>query len=656
MILDTGADTAQLDPPDTPAPVFAAKAFQRAIFGTPAPRDEIRLKVGANGPEAIADADVSGTPSKGILLTPGTGTARRKRVSFGHDVSNRERRPAKRSHTGSNTSIKRTRLNEVLEKSKKPSGANQKETLVSAAQKQENSDDEWEEEEGGDLCNHDVTVDLNEPHSQSGKFWKDEFEKYQQEAKTEMDKLLKYKQLAKSYAQQKDTEAIQLAVKLKDEQQKMIDMERKIAENTRKMMVNDQEGTSTSSQQEMLSKLAKQTASATQYRKRVQELEKQLENLPGDNGRGDRPQQQTHIYQASPRTQKTLLETSKELRRARSQAKELEQLRDQVRALKSDLRTARRPPKSIGNGDKVGNADSQGSRDLRSKLQQVREEVRDKDRELRDSKIDFETFKQESKQRETELKAVLERANTKIADLKTEIRSFKTRNPSGPEHQKLYGSLESDPVADVDQPGDFIRGPSIRRSRRLITRPEQNSHDLDDAMEYQVQTWGRETESRPEALRDEAVLKFPSALKERPNLERPRWQPFVPRSPRNKISLDNVEAAQPSYKDREVIVDESIDLAKEDLSNLARAVSKRKQQLPTGKLEATSDILQSRFDRLNGPEANNDGTRSRGKTSSATLPPERRAAARARVEQRMAEKKSRWTVSSDVANKENVRP
>ena len=49
------------------------------------------------------------------------------------------------------------------------------------------SEGEWED----DVCNHDVTVDLNEPHSNSGLYWKSEFNRYHEEAQAEMDKLVR---------------------------------------------------------------------------------------------------------------------------------------------------------------------------------------------------------------------------------------------------------------------------------------------------------------------------------------------------------------------------------------------------------------------------------------------------------------------------------
>ncbi|KAF9774640.1 hypothetical protein IL306_007333, partial [Fusarium sp. DS 682] len=193
--------TTQIDQPDTPAPVFAARAFKSALFGTPARPTNQPTRAIAKDRSERTDRE-SRTPPRpqGILLTPGTGTTRRKRVSFGQDVK-KNNNPSKEPDAR-----QRTRLNDALEKASK--SVNQKNTIQPD---QDDSSDEWEEADDEDYCTHDITVDLNEPHSQSGRYWKEEFEKYHEDAKAEMEKLLKYKQLAKSYAKQKDAEAIELA-------------------------------------------------------------------------------------------------------------------------------------------------------------------------------------------------------------------------------------------------------------------------------------------------------------------------------------------------------------------------------------------------------------------------------------------------------------
>ena len=115
-----------MEPPETPAPVFAVRAFKHAIFGTPQttqpkarrhsnadngrPKD-IEYKPprpGLHRPKSSGDAytlvnqdaqpvvEPLSSPTKGILMTPGTAAARKKNVTFGENViDNQEKRPMK---------------------------------------------------------------------------------------------------------------------------------------------------------------------------------------------------------------------------------------------------------------------------------------------------------------------------------------------------------------------------------------------------------------------------------------------------------------------------------------------------------------------------------------------------------------------------------
>jgi hypothetical protein len=67
------------------------------------------------------------------------------------------------------------------------------------------------------------------------------------------------------------------------------------------------------------------------------------------------------------------------------------------------------------------------------------------------------------------------------------------------------------------------------------------------------------------------------------------------------------------------------------------------------------DLLQDHFARLGGPDVGQDKLKdvSKANNSKRSLPPERRAAALARIEKRMAEKRAQRRGGTD---KENVRP
>ncbi len=127
---------------------------------------------------------------------------------------------------------------------------------------------EWEEYDDDYEPDHDITVDLNEPHSRSGKYWKAYFENYHDDAKTEMEKLVKYKQLAKSYAKQKDAEAVDLNQKLKEEQEKVKVMEQRVSELARQVTSSAKKGGG-DNDSKLMDDLAKQTALTLEYKEQV---------------------------------------------------------------------------------------------------------------------------------------------------------------------------------------------------------------------------------------------------------------------------------------------------------------------------------------------------------------------------------------------------
>ncbi|KAJ2969138.1 hypothetical protein NQ176_g8829 [Zarea fungicola] len=397
------ADTTQLEQPDTPAPVFAARAFKSALFGSPR-RTDIRPARTARRSAATSSGDRDlGTPSKpaGILLTPGTGAARRKRVSFGHDVPGQQKDAAAGQENGVGRLQKNKQTNEDkplrVDDSRKPDDEGDF----------DDDDDDWEEEEDGDQPVTDLTIDLNEPHSQSGKYWKEEFEKYHEDARIELEKLLKYKQLAKSYAKQRDAETMALVERLRDEQLKVLKMEKMIAENTSNIasLAKGEDGDATA---ELVEKLTAQTTLATQYREKVQQLEGELEAALNDQehrAEGHRRRRQGSV---SPATHKALVETQRELRQAKSQLREMSALRDQVASLKAKLLEARQHT----DAKKEAPLEPPRTKELRGQVRQLKEEAIKKDQELLVLRAEFDAFREESAAHDTDTRAVLERGTS----------------------------------------------------------------------------------------------------------------------------------------------------------------------------------------------------------------------------------------------------
>ncbi|CAK4032988.1 Hypothetical predicted protein [Lecanosticta acicola] len=258
--------TEYVEPPETPAPVFAVRAFKHAIFGTPQtvqqprhprrnsnnettrPRATTRPRI--DRPKSSNDTQTMGklenaqereplpSPTKGILLTPGTAAARRKTVSFGDNVAdNEDKRPmksglpddcpgkfpspwskptAEKDNTEDSVakSRGRSKLTEALEQVREESAKRKSKTG-----KPIKSNDEG-----------DFTTDFAEPHSESGKYWKQEYDIYRENTTREVRKLVEKRKQAKDYAREKDEENVELRKQLRQERETVERLEKRTAE------------------------------------------------------------------------------------------------------------------------------------------------------------------------------------------------------------------------------------------------------------------------------------------------------------------------------------------------------------------------------------------------------------------------------------------
>ncbi|KAH7348144.1 spindle pole body formation-associated protein-domain-containing protein [Pyrenochaeta sp. MPI-SDFR-AT-0127] len=241
-----------IEPPETPAHQFAVKAFKHAIFGTPAPDD---ANEGSTKAERKAKLDLANaknvdlpapkedtpplSPSKqpgGILMTPGTSRGR-KTVSFGSQVVDNEGKRVNIGKSGipndcpgkfpspwtpgtqlklDSTSDKRprTKLTEALLDARTT-------TQPKSGQKPKARDDS------------DITIDLGAPRSESGKYWKEQYESYAERSEKEMKKVIAKQQLAKKFAMKKDGEVTELATKLEQERKRFRQRERELEQQNK---------------------------------------------------------------------------------------------------------------------------------------------------------------------------------------------------------------------------------------------------------------------------------------------------------------------------------------------------------------------------------------------------------------------------------------
>lgn len=296
--------------PDTPAPLFAVRAFKSALFGTPHPdlKYNTNSSLASNGQsqqqEIVAraenkkpvrpitavtegsvvnvKADSLASPMKGILVTPGTATARRKNVSFGGLAFN-EAKETKTSNDSSHLNPstmdippvdqhRQTNLTKALYKARIDGPRMHLEKSSSKPKPGKNDDLKSQHITPEPVYDPaiDITIDLNEPASRSGQHWKAEFERYHKRSDREMKKIIKYGQSFKSYAVKKDSETADLGEKLQRELSKVATMEANVTSlaaqlaNTRRD--NPKE---TSEQAQLVNNLAKQTALAVRYKQKA---------------------------------------------------------------------------------------------------------------------------------------------------------------------------------------------------------------------------------------------------------------------------------------------------------------------------------------------------------------------------------------------------
>jgi hypothetical protein len=242
-----------IEPPETPAHQFAVKAFKHALFGTPAPEEskdaskksERKARIDAANAKAFKlpapqDNGPPISPSKqpgGILMTPGTASKGRKQVSFGSHVVDNEGKRGNIGKTGipsdcpgkfpspwtPGTHLKldtesdkrpRTRLTEALLDARTT-------TQPKSGQKPKARDDS------------DITIDLGAPRSESGKYWKEQYESYAEKSEKEMKKVIAKQQLAKKFAMKKDGEATELSTKLEQERKRYRQRERDLEQQNK---------------------------------------------------------------------------------------------------------------------------------------------------------------------------------------------------------------------------------------------------------------------------------------------------------------------------------------------------------------------------------------------------------------------------------------
>lgn len=750
----TSADeNSEQEPPETPAPVFAARALKSAIFGTPAPPDDTTYQIESGTEKRVGKdlgkselGNMSPTKPQGILLTPGTATSRRKTVSFGTGVVHREEMHIEgkgKSNDGdenleptlelSSKPGRKTSLTKTLEKAREgrngkgspdkthhlskskasvDSGPYAEDMGVLAYSKKTDKCERSNQEIIEDLISGDdfdgnMTLDLNEPHSHSGKYWKSEYENYHQEARFEMRKLLKYKQLAKSYAKKKDAEAIELKEKLKEEQRRVLSMEDKLSKLSAQITSSCIDGKEDDSP-ELIKELARQTALAVQYRAQVKEFQVALE---GNDELADDINEKRYT---SPRTKQTLLETHHELKKAREQLQEIKSLREEINSLRKLLSLTEKDNVKLREENTKLTQELLHA-DLRLEKQAEKFErrrissddhVRRKDEAYQTLQKDYNNLKEQAKSQRRDAEQLLKRRHDQVVSLKKELASSKgmestvkdlraTMEKKSTEQDKVVaGYLKQIAQLKGASSGESQIEPSREEihtnqtksgqdAARIELHPEavpstDNSHPRNSLIPVLSQTISRPSKSM--IVSEYPLSKMPvgsppprnrssysalseitnTASKERLAFRKSDLVQYTPLTNRlSNVSLDEPEIELPSPEHSLPRIPSRI------IHERACQASPRPSMFSIASSPPKPAIIQSRDSPLSRHISKHDLTRRRhahmsssrlssleGSRARVALPPHRAAAAKARLEQRNAEKKRTHTVE---AEKENIR-
>jgi len=706
--------------------------LKSAIFGTPAPVSDdtvFEVEDEENIPNrdmaASRPGNISPTKPPGILLTPGTATSRRKTVSFGNEVVDKpdegrcttqpsrrrassrasrktsltqqleDVREAKASKTAANKSIE-SKPPVNVETSGPKATVEKVQSEPSKAKKTEKSNQELlQEMVSGPASNSDMTLDLNEPRSQSGRYWKSQFQSYHDEAKAELQNLLKYKQLAKMYAKSRDSEATNLHEKLRDEQRKVAKMEDKISQLSAQIATAGFEGIDDESP-ELIKELARQTAMALQYKSQVEEFRAALED-----GSPEKRNSQEGKILTSPRTEQTILETNRELKKAREQLREMSSLRNELDSVRHSLSTAEKTIRKLQDENtkltqELLHADLRLEKHVENseKRRQSAEEHRQRKEEaLKTLQKDYDTIKAAAKKQRREAEHLLKQKHDQAAKMKKEIASLRLEgSPAQDFHQALEQKTKEHEKIVADLQAEINNLKAKNRGREENQVPKTNSmpppekvrgtNEASQARESQIPvstpaiSKPLKTVASVRQLRSNTPAGSPlqrsrsshSALSEIVNQANVDTVPptrtsgpvgYTPVTKRfSDMSLaepDNDFQSQqptPQLPSREIHQKNCRPSPMPSMFNIPSSPPKPAMMRPRVSDElprkrSSNDLLGRRQQSVNSSQmTGSEGSRVRG-----NLPPERAAAARARLEQKLAEKK-RAKLEGD---KENVR-
>ncbi|PLN83128.1 hypothetical protein BDW42DRAFT_165351 [Aspergillus taichungensis] len=712
-----------VEPPETPAPVFAIRAFKSALFGTPGEEDDEKTPKPKTLPadRSRGDSDVlrpptlqpstktdagptvnnMSSPTKSILVTPGTASNRRKTVSFGDGVVDNERRreqPEKPQTPASTTGPlssqwsvdskgkPRSKLTQALLDSREQT-ARSVESTYSRTEQSSSKPITKAPAAASQEDNNDDTINLDEPRSQSGKYWKAEFDSYRNRTTREIRKLIQYRSAAKQYARKKDAEALRLSDKLKEEEIKVADMERHVTQLASTMV----EENTNADKEKLVQDLTKQTALALQYKHRVGLLRKLLEQhgVVGVDADADDATNAVEPKDAPDaadqqlrKTQQALGQANAKITEMKRQDTEFNQLKDLARSserkaselekeninLKQTLaRVKQEMTKYEGRRKEKEAKLRQREAKLETRIQEYRERLKTASQQRRETEEDLkQSFNDERQQMLEQIDLLKLKVATieRLPELRARANRYSESPRKGHTGVPVFDigqtSPQREPQYDETEEVDEPPSPSPRAAKNQ--RSHQHARNTLGELELRraAQTLGLETRGeRPYSFAGESPLKPngghyheesniaalpPSSPPDYPSLK-PTSHHATAETAKHKYDLDNYRSYRPSHTSMTALAHHLASLDTDNRHQVRHDRLRTRRRSPVKySLDAVSQL----------PDAHTGADRPRRRQSLATvqrdsIPAERMLAAQARLKRKDDSRKGK------VEGKENIR-
>lgn len=261
------------------------------------------ISIPALNPSSNNEAGNFSPTKAGILLTPGTVRGKKKEVKFGaHVLDNEGKKPSRsgildncpgkfpspwvpKSTDVANEKRPKTKLTEALYKAKATGTTPRERTLRS-------KDDA------------DITIDIMEPRSESGRHWKEMYMNEHQHAEEQIAKLTAKYKLCKDHARRKDDEATELRRQLEggsnNHRKREKELDKQIKELREQLRLQMAENAKTSTEISILRKQLGQSPLESSTKKLKQALQKfdvtGSDSIWVDEGERDKEEARTKDY------------------------------------------------------------------------------------------------------------------------------------------------------------------------------------------------------------------------------------------------------------------------------------------------------------------------------------------------------------------------